>query len=104
MHRGPASVQSALIGMVAGLTEVACQQPLVAWKNALQQFRLPSLHPREMYRGGAANAAAVMPVTSIQFSSFAVLSSAGASPATAAAAAGCASVRLTVSSREGRYA
>lgn len=65
--------QNAFVGLLAGLTEVACQHPTVAWKNALQQNRPVPLNPRELYRGLIPNAMAVAPVTAIQFSIFAAL-------------------------------
>lgn len=65
--RKPNQAQNIGIGLCAGLSEVAIQQPLVAWKNALQQGRPISLRPAELYRGGAANATAVAPVTAVQF-------------------------------------
>jgi hypothetical protein len=96
--RAPSGAKSVAIGMMAGVTEVACQQPLVSWRIALQQARKPSFLPRDMYRGTAINALAVAPVTGIQFGAFAALSAAGASPVLAAAVAGASSVRTIMSS------
>ncbi|CAI5965223.1 unnamed protein product [Closterium sp. NIES-64] len=58
---------STAIGGLAGVIEVLLQQPLVTWKNAVQDMRPVPLHPRLLYRGVAVNAASIAPINGFQF-------------------------------------
>ncbi|CAI5468138.1 unnamed protein product [Closterium sp. Yama58-4] len=60
-------VTSTAIGGLAGVIEVLLQQPLVTWKNAVQDMRPVPLHPRLLYRGVAVNAASIAPINGFQF-------------------------------------
>lgn len=72
-RRSLSSGQSAVIGGLSGIVEVAVNQPTVAWKNALQQSRPLPFAPREMYRGVGINAMSIAPITAVQFAANAAL-------------------------------
>ena len=55
------------MGALAGMTEVFCQQPTVAWKNAMQEGRPIPFAPRVMYRGVLVNAFSIAPCNATQF-------------------------------------
>lgn len=57
----------AMIGGVSGTVEVCINQPMVSWKNALQQGQPISFSPAVMYRGTLVNATSIAPITAIQF-------------------------------------
>jgi hypothetical protein len=59
--------QNAALGGVAGIIEVAINQPLVSFKNKVQQGQPLSLHPRAMYAGLLASAANTGGITALQF-------------------------------------
>eukprot|EP00897_Mesotaenium_endlicherianum_P008199 jgi/Mesen1/7407/ME000388S06626 len=58
---------SSLMGALAGSVEVIIQQPLVAWKNAVQDARPVPLDPRLLYRGVVVNACSMAPINGLQF-------------------------------------
>eukprot|EP00243_Klebsormidium_subtile_P013754 TRINITY_DN9308_c0_g1_i1.p1 TRINITY_DN9308_c0_g1~~TRINITY_DN9308_c0_g1_i1.p1 ORF type:complete len:288 (-),score=15.19 TRINITY_DN9308_c0_g1_i1:390-1253(-) len=56
------------LGALAGVIEVALQQPHVAWKNAVQDNRpVPWTRPAQLYRGALVNAGSMAPINAIQF-------------------------------------
>lgn len=60
-------VESTAIGGLSGMIEVAIQQPLISWKNAVQDMRPVHLDPRILYRGVLINAASIAPINGLQF-------------------------------------
>eukprot|EP00879_Flechtneria_rotunda_P002437 GHRR01002634.1.p1 GENE.GHRR01002634.1~~GHRR01002634.1.p1 ORF type:complete len:288 (+),score=56.02 GHRR01002634.1:321-1184(+) len=62
-------LEHTMIGAVGGVMEVCLMQPMVAFKNALQEGRpLPSLtNPLALYRGLLINCGSIAPITASQF-------------------------------------
>ncbi|ETO15450.1 hypothetical protein RFI_21913 [Reticulomyxa filosa] len=61
------SMENTVLGICAGLVEIGMAQPLLYWKNAVQQ-KLPwTINPRYLYRGLAANAINFSVLCGIQF-------------------------------------
>ncbi len=53
-------------GSAAAVVEVAVDQPLIYFKNMVQQGKSISMDPRILWRGAPGNAASLAPVTAIQ--------------------------------------
>lgn len=62
--------QGLVRGSVAGVLEVAVDQPLVTIKNDLQRGKQPSFRPAHLYRGFGVNAGSMMPITAMQMGAF----------------------------------
>lgn len=60
--------ENALIGMIAGVVEVCCLQPLNYAKNMIQQNKTLTFHPSKVYRGLGANCINMGSCTMVQFS------------------------------------
>ncbi|KAF6250639.1 mitochondrial carrier domain-containing protein [Scenedesmus sp. NREL 46B-D3] len=60
-------VEHTLIGAVGGVMEVCLMQPMVAFKNALQEGRPLPTTPSQMYRGLLINCGSIAPITASQF-------------------------------------
>ncbi|CCI46873.1 unnamed protein product [Albugo candida] len=60
-------LQNAVVGSLAGMTEVLIQQPTIAIKNAIQQGMPIKWAPSTLYRGVGVTMASVAPCTAIQF-------------------------------------
>lgn len=58
--------ENAAIGAIGGVCEVIVDQPLVYFKNALQQGKQISFNPVVFYRGFGINAGSMAPITAIQ--------------------------------------
>eukprot|EP00775_Hariotina_reticulata_P013494 gene13495-13619_t len=56
-----------MIGAVGGVMEVCLMQPMVAFKNALQEGRPLPRTPLQMYRGLLINCGSIAPITASQF-------------------------------------
>eukprot|EP00878_Enallax_costatus_P026933 GHUV01028948.1.p2 GENE.GHUV01028948.1~~GHUV01028948.1.p2 ORF type:complete len:190 (+),score=34.71 GHUV01028948.1:952-1521(+) len=56
-----------IIGAVGGVMEVCLMQPMVAFKNALQEGRPLPTTPVQMYRGLLINCGSIAPITASQF-------------------------------------
>src|SRR5436190_10183532 len=54
------------VGSIAGVAEVIVDQPLIYFKNMLQQGSKISLRPKVLYRGFGVNVACMAPTTAIQ--------------------------------------
>ncbi|KDO26708.1 hypothetical protein SPRG_20507 [Saprolegnia parasitica CBS 223.65] len=73
-ERRPLSgVDHALIGSIAGMTEVLIQQPTVYIKNTLQQSQPLVFRPSVMYRGVGINCLSIAPICAVQFAANGVL-------------------------------
>jgi len=59
-------VKDSIIGCVAGVAEVAVDQPLVYIKNMVQQGKKITLNPLIWWRGAGVNAASLAPITAMQ--------------------------------------
>jgi len=60
-------IENTFLGICAGLIEITAAQPLLYWKNAVQQ-KLPfTINPKYLYRGLAANAINFSVLCGIQF-------------------------------------
>eukprot|EP00877_Chromochloris_zofingiensis_P003385 jgi/Chrzof1/13047/Cz07g17260.t1 len=62
-----------IIGAVGGVMEVCLMQPMVAFKNALQEGRPMPTAPKALYRGLLINAASIAPITASQFGTHRIL-------------------------------
>mmetsp|Transcript_9571 Transcript_9571/g.17466 ORF Transcript_9571/g.17466 Transcript_9571/m.17466 type:complete len:230 (-) Transcript_9571:36-725(-) len=67
MSQELSELENAMLGMTAGVIEVACLQPLNYWKNAAQQGLPLSLNPRHLYRGLGPNCVNMGSCTMLQF-------------------------------------
>nr|CCA23816.1 Mitochondrial Carrier (MC) Family putative [Albugo laibachii Nc14] len=61
------AIQNAVVGSLAGMTEILIQQPTIAVKNAIQQKIPIKWTPSILYRGVGVTLASVAPCTAIQF-------------------------------------
>ncbi|KAF0717287.1 Aste57867_2384 [Aphanomyces stellatus] len=59
--------QYAVIGSLSGMFEVLCQQPLVYFKNCIQQNQPISFRPSVLYRGVGIMCGSIAPVSAVQF-------------------------------------
>mmetsp|Transcript_19578 Transcript_19578/g.29729 ORF Transcript_19578/g.29729 Transcript_19578/m.29729 type:complete len:270 (+) Transcript_19578:159-968(+) len=59
--------QNGTLGMICGVIEVVCLQPLNYWKNMTQQGQPLSINPFKLYRGVAPNCLNMGSCTTIQF-------------------------------------
>mmetsp|Transcript_51359 Transcript_51359/g.164194 ORF Transcript_51359/g.164194 Transcript_51359/m.164194 type:complete len:302 (+) Transcript_51359:145-1050(+) len=65
--QGLSPLMHTCIGAATGMIECAVNQPLVGWKNAVQDKRPIPMDLRGMYRGVFINAGAFGPITAVQF-------------------------------------
>ena len=65
-----------LLGGASGIVEVSVNQPIVYWKNSVQQRKkIKWRHPSVWYRGYSVNAGSMAPITAIQMGANSVLAS-----------------------------
>lgn len=67
------SLEHTAIGAAGGMLEVIVMQPMVAFKNALQEGRPLPRTPLALYRGLVINCCSMAPITASQFGTNRVL-------------------------------